>query len=92
MAKVRSWVGLDVHARSVVAVRFDGETGELHSRKLSVGTVRRSPGPTAKGNRPAPHSVHDRGSADDAVDDADSLLHLVARVSEVATFPPQSAH
>jgi hypothetical protein len=29
MAKVRSWVGLDVHARSVVAVTIDGETGEV---------------------------------------------------------------
>jgi hypothetical protein len=38
MAKVRSWVGLDVHARSVVAVTIDGETGELRSRKLSGKT------------------------------------------------------
>ena len=35
MAKVRSWVGLDVHARSVVAVTIDGESGELRSRRLS---------------------------------------------------------
>jgi transposase len=34
MAKVRSWVGLDVHARSVLAVTIDGETGEQRSRKL----------------------------------------------------------
>ena len=34
MAKVRSWVGLDVHARSVLAVTIDGESGELRSRKL----------------------------------------------------------
>jgi transposase len=34
MAKVRSWVGLDVHARSVVAVTIDGESGELRSRRL----------------------------------------------------------
>jgi transposase len=35
MAKVRSWVGLDVHARSVLAVTIDGESGELRSRRLS---------------------------------------------------------
>ena len=35
MAKVRSWVGLDVHARSVLAVTIDGESGELSSRRLS---------------------------------------------------------
>jgi hypothetical protein len=29
MANVRSWVGLDVHARSVLAVMIDGESGEL---------------------------------------------------------------
>jgi transposase len=34
MAKVRSWVGLDVHARSVLAVMIDGESGELGSRRL----------------------------------------------------------
>jgi transposase len=34
MAKVRSWVGLDVHARSVLAVTIDAESGELRSRKL----------------------------------------------------------
>jgi transposase len=38
MAKVRSWVGLDVHARSVVAVTIDGESGELRSRRLSGRT------------------------------------------------------
>lgn len=32
MAKVRSWVGLDVHARWVLAVTIDGEPGELGSR------------------------------------------------------------
>ncbi len=35
MAKVRSWAGLDVHARSVLAVTIDGESGELCSRRLS---------------------------------------------------------
>jgi transposase len=38
MAKVRSWVGLDVHARSVLAVSIDGESGELCSRRLSGTT------------------------------------------------------
>jgi transposase len=38
MAKVRSWVGLDVHARSVLAVMIDGESGELRSRRLSGTT------------------------------------------------------
>src|SRR5437763_1898394 len=40
MAKVRSWAGLDVHARSVLAVTLDAESGELRSRRL--------PGETAK--------------------------------------------
>jgi hypothetical protein len=38
MAKVRSWVGLDVHARSVLAVTIDGESGELGTRRLSGAT------------------------------------------------------
>ena len=38
MAKVRSWVGLDVHARSVLAVTIDGESGELRTRRLSGKT------------------------------------------------------
>jgi len=40
MAKVRSWAGLDVHARSVLAVTLDAQSGELRSRRL--------PGETAK--------------------------------------------
>jgi transposase len=40
MAKVRSWAGLDVHARSVLAVTLDAESGELRSARL--------PGDTAK--------------------------------------------
>lgn len=35
MAKVRSWVGLDVHAGSVLAVTVDVETGEMRSQRLS---------------------------------------------------------
>ena len=38
MTKVRSWVGLDVHVRSVLAVTIDGESGELCSRRLSGST------------------------------------------------------
>jgi transposase len=38
MAKVRSWVGLDVHASSVLAVTVDGDTGELRSQRLSGRT------------------------------------------------------
>jgi len=38
MAKVRSWVGLDVHARWVLAVTIDGESGELRTRRLSGKT------------------------------------------------------
>jgi transposase len=39
MAQVRSWVGLDVHARKVVAAVIDGETGELVVRRLSGETA-----------------------------------------------------
>ena len=34
MAQVRSWAGLDVHARSVLAVTMDATTGEIRSRRL----------------------------------------------------------
>ena len=40
MAKVRSWVGLDVHARSVLAVTLDAESGELRSCRLAAETVK----------------------------------------------------
>jgi transposase len=52
MAKVRSWAGLDVHARSVVAVTVDGASGEMRSRRLSgttsevVAFCASLPGPT----------------------------------------------
>ena len=39
MAQVRSWVGLDVHARKVVAAVVDRETGELAVRRLSGETA-----------------------------------------------------
>jgi transposase len=39
MAKVRSWVGLDVHAATVIAVTVDGESGELRVRRLSGETA-----------------------------------------------------
>jgi transposase len=34
MAQVRSWAGLDVHARSVLAVTVDALSGEIPSRRL----------------------------------------------------------
>jgi hypothetical protein len=40
MAQVRSWAGLDVHARSVLAVTMDAESGEIRSRRLSGETAR----------------------------------------------------
>ena len=49
----RTSVGLDVHARSVVACRLDGQTGELFERRLTpdygeTGSwVRSLPGPVA---------------------------------------------
>jgi transposase len=52
VAKVRSWAGLDVHARSVLAVTFDGASGELRSVRLPGETekvvefVAGLPGPT----------------------------------------------
>jgi transposase len=52
MAKVRSWAGLDVHARSVLAVTFDAQSGELRSTRLPGETATvveylgRLPGPT----------------------------------------------
>ncbi len=52
MVKVRSWAGLDVHARSVLAVTLDGESGELRSCRLPgetakvVESLAKLPGPT----------------------------------------------
>jgi len=49
----RTSVGLDVHARSVVACGLDGETGELFERRLTpahggvLSWVRSLPGPVA---------------------------------------------
>src|SRR6266498_5424302 len=34
MAQVRSWAGLDVHARSVLAVTVDAISGEMRTRRL----------------------------------------------------------
>jgi transposase len=34
MAQVRSWAGLDVHARSVLGVTVDAASGEMRSRRL----------------------------------------------------------
>ena len=38
MAQVRSWAGLDVHARSVLAVTVDSESGEMRTRRLPGAT------------------------------------------------------
>jgi transposase len=38
MAQVRSWAGLDVHARSVLAVTVDGASGEMRTRRLAGAT------------------------------------------------------
>jgi transposase len=52
MAQVRSWAGLDVHARSVHAVTVDSESGEMRNRRLPgttsevVAFCASLPGPT----------------------------------------------
>ena len=52
MAKVRSWAGLDVHARSVLAVTLDADSGELRRQRLAAETAKvveflaALPGPT----------------------------------------------
>jgi transposase len=52
MAQIRSWAGLDVHARSVLAVTVDGVSGETRMRRLSgemsevVKFCAELPGPT----------------------------------------------
>src|SRR3954454_19371551 len=52
MAQVRCWAGLDVHARSVLAVTVDALWGEMRSRRLPgvtsevVGFCAALPGPT----------------------------------------------
>jgi transposase len=52
MAQVRSWAGLDVHARNVIAVTVDSESGELRTHRLPGKTsevvefCRSLPGPT----------------------------------------------
>jgi transposase len=52
MGQVRSWAGLDVHARSVLAVTMDAESGEIRRRRLPGDTARvvefpaALPGPT----------------------------------------------
>ena len=39
-----SWVGLDVHARSVVAGVIDAGSGEVRSLRVPPGVMRRSSG------------------------------------------------
>jgi transposase len=38
MTKVRSWVGLDVHAAATVACAVDASSGEVSARRLSGRT------------------------------------------------------
>src|SRR5947209_3199578 len=63
MAKVRSWAGLDVHARSVLAVTLDAESGELRSARLSGETAKvveflaKLPGPTRAAYEAGGHGV-----------------------------------
>jgi transposase len=40
MAQVRSWAGLDVHARSVRGVTLDGESGEIGTYRLTAETTK----------------------------------------------------
>jgi transposase len=40
MAKVRSWAGLDVHARSVLAVTLDAQSGEIRRQRLPAETAK----------------------------------------------------
>jgi transposase len=40
MAKVRSWAGLDVHARSVLAVTLDAASGEIRRQRLPAETAK----------------------------------------------------
>ena len=53
MQQNRTSVGLDVHARSVVACGFDGETGEVFERRLTpqhgeiLAWIRNLPTPVA---------------------------------------------
>jgi transposase len=60
MAKVRSWAGLDVHARSVLAVTLDAQSGELRRQRLAAETatvvqfVAGLPGPTRVGYEAGP--------------------------------------
>jgi hypothetical protein len=52
MAKVRRWVGLDVHAANVVACVVDAESGEMTLHRIGgetvevVGFCTALPGPT----------------------------------------------
>ena len=58
MLSERTSVGLDVHARSVVAAAIDNETGEVSRAVLApahdrvVGWIQTLPGPVAVASRP----------------------------------------
>ena len=65
----RTSVGLDVHARSVVACALDGDTGEVFQRRLTpnhgeiVAWLGDLPGPMAPTYEPASPAVRARGRA-----------------------------
>ena len=64
----RTSVGLDVHARSVVAGALDEDTGEVFQRRLTPDHVRFAwlgdlPGPMAPTYEPASPAVRARGRA-----------------------------
>jgi len=75
MAQVRSWGGLDVHARSVLAVTVDGASGEMRTRRLPGATnevvafCASLPGPTKVAYEAGPtgyglaRALHAAGSA-----------------------------
>jgi transposase len=60
VAKVRSWAGLDVHARSVLAVTLDADSGEIRRQRLAAETAKvveflaGLPGPTRVGYEAGP--------------------------------------
>jgi hypothetical protein len=62
----RTSVGLDVHARSVVAAAIDGDTGEVFRKRLTpgnddvIGWVRSLPGPSAAVYEAGPRAGNQR--------------------------------
>ena len=67
MAKVRSWVGLDVHAAKVIACVVDAESGEMTVHRLAGETAEvvafcaALPGPTRAAYEAGPTGTGWRG-------------------------------